>query len=56
MALKMEKDAKQLNKMTMKDVWKYYNKSFKKKTQLNNNRKWGSETRFYELLKGTILR
>ena len=29
----MEKGIKQLNKMSMKEVWQYYNKSFKKKTQ-----------------------
>ena len=29
----MEKGIKKLNKMTMKDVWQYYNRSFKKRTQ-----------------------
>ena len=29
----MEKGIKQLNKMSMKEVWQYYNKSFKKKAQ-----------------------
>ena len=29
----MEKRIKQLNKMSMKEVWQYYNKSFKEKTQ-----------------------
>ena len=29
----MEKGIKKLNKMTMKDVWQYYNRSLKKKTQ-----------------------
>ena len=26
----MEKGIKKLNKMTMKDVWEYYNRNFKK--------------------------
>ena len=33
MDLKMEKGIKKLNKMTMKEVWQYYNKSFKKRIQ-----------------------
>ena len=29
----MESGIKKLNKMTMKNVWEYYNKNFKKRTQ-----------------------
>ena len=33
----MEKGIKKLNKMTMKEVWEYYNRSFKKKIQTKIN-------------------
>ena len=29
----MEQGIQKLNKMSMKEVWQYYNKSFKKRTQ-----------------------
>ena len=47
----MEKGIRKLNRMTMKEVWQYYNRSFKKEHKLKltlklknkNNTLWSSE-------------
>ena len=33
----MEKDLKKINKMSMKDVWKHYNKNIKKRSHTKIN-------------------
>ena len=41
----MEKGIKKLNKMTMKEVWQYYNKSFKKELKLRYNLKMKNKSK-----------